>query len=261
MTVAYRGGRRAGRLDLRRHAAGADAAPRRPAARRARRRRRDHAEQRRPADARVRCRSPPTSVRMTSRSASTSVAVSAERLSLSPNLISSTGDGVVLVDDRHGAQLEQGAQRVARVQVAAAVGEVGVRQQHLRDLRSCSRERALVDAMRPAARPRPRPAATRAAAAPAAEPRRTGGDRAGADHHDLAPRRRGRRRRRRSRRCAPAGPAVAREHVAADLDDDAPHALQQRGLVRALLVILAPRAVSSTRHASAPRGATRRQRR
>jgi hypothetical protein len=40
-------------------------------------------------------------------------------------------DRVVLVDDRHHAQLEQGEQRRARVEVALAVGQVGVREQHL----------------------------------------------------------------------------------------------------------------------------------
>ena len=40
-------------------------------------------------------------------------------------------DGVVLVDDRHHAQAQQREQRGARVQVAFAVGQVGVRQQHL----------------------------------------------------------------------------------------------------------------------------------
>ncbi len=43
------------------------------------------------------------------------------------------GDGVVLVDDRDGAGLEQRREGVARVVGARAVGEVGVGEQHLRD--------------------------------------------------------------------------------------------------------------------------------
>ena len=39
---------------------------------------------------------------------------------------------VVFVDDRHHAQVQQGQQRAAGVQVAFAVGQVGVREQHLR---------------------------------------------------------------------------------------------------------------------------------
>ena len=41
-------------------------------------------------------------------------------------------DGVVLVDHRDDLQRQQRQQRAARVQVALAVGQVGVRQQHLR---------------------------------------------------------------------------------------------------------------------------------
>ncbi len=42
-------------------------------------------------------------------------------------------DDVVLVDDRDDLALEQREQRVARVQVALAVGQIGARQQRLRD--------------------------------------------------------------------------------------------------------------------------------
>jgi endonuclease-3 len=49
-------------------------------------------------------------------------------------------DGVVLVDDRDHAQAQQGGQRRARVQVAFAVGQVGVRQQHLRGAQWCARK-------------------------------------------------------------------------------------------------------------------------
>ena len=43
-----------------------------------------------------------------------------------------SGYCVVLVDDRHGPVREQGMQCAASVQVAAAVGEVGAREQNLR---------------------------------------------------------------------------------------------------------------------------------
>lgn len=41
------------------------------------------------------------------------------------------GDGVVLVDDGYGAQVEQAAKRRARVEIAAALLGIGQRQQHL----------------------------------------------------------------------------------------------------------------------------------
>jgi kynureninase len=53
-------------------------------------------------------------------------------------------DRVVLVDDRHDGQAEQRQQRRARVQVAAAIGQVGVREQHLRSADAMGREAALV---------------------------------------------------------------------------------------------------------------------
>jgi hypothetical protein len=52
--------------------------------------------------------------------------------------------GVVLVDHRDHAQLEQRAQRRARVQVTLAVGHVGMRQQHLRGVQAVAAEAALV---------------------------------------------------------------------------------------------------------------------
>ena len=42
------------------------------------------------------------------------------------------GDGIVLVDDRHHAQLNQAQQGVARVQVGRAAGRIVAREQHER---------------------------------------------------------------------------------------------------------------------------------
>ena len=52
--------------------------------------------------------------------------------SLSPKRISWLAMRVVLVDDRHAAELEQAQQRLAGVQVLAAVDEVVRHEQHLR---------------------------------------------------------------------------------------------------------------------------------
>ena len=46
-----------------------------------------------------------------------------------PDLV--VGDGVVLVDDGHGAELEQARERLAGVEVLAAVDEVVRHEQHL----------------------------------------------------------------------------------------------------------------------------------
>ena len=54
-------------------------------------------------------------------------------------------DGVVLVDDRHHAEFEQGAQRRARVQVTLAVGQIGMGEQHLRRAQIMIGERAFID--------------------------------------------------------------------------------------------------------------------
>ena len=52
---------------------------------------------------------------------------------------------VVLVDDRHHAEAQQGGQGGARVQIAFAVGQVGVGQQHLRGAEAVRAETAFVD--------------------------------------------------------------------------------------------------------------------
>ena len=54
------------------------------------------------------------------------------------------GNGVVLVDDGQHAELEQGEQRVARVQIARPIGDVLRRQQHLPDRHAVALERDLV---------------------------------------------------------------------------------------------------------------------
>ncbi|CAM2152434.1 hypothetical protein PT2222_280081 [Paraburkholderia tropica] len=57
--------------------------------------------------------------------------------------------GVVLVDDRHHAQTQQREQRGTRVQIALAVGEVGVREQDLRRADVVFGETAFVDLREP----------------------------------------------------------------------------------------------------------------
>nr|GEU28071.1 probable solanesyl-diphosphate synthase 3, chloroplastic [Tanacetum cinerariifolium] len=52
---------------------------------------------------------------------------------------------VVLVDDRHDTEAQQGGQRGPGVQVAFAVGQVGVREQHLRRAEAVGAEAGLVD--------------------------------------------------------------------------------------------------------------------
>ena len=56
---------------------------------------------------------------------------------------------VVLVDDRNDAERQQRAQRVARVQVALAVGEIGVGQKHLRGDDAETAEGALITLRQP----------------------------------------------------------------------------------------------------------------
>ena len=60
------------------------------------------------------------------------------------------GDGVVLVDDRNHAELEQAGQRLARVQVLLAVHEVERREQHLAAHEAVGVERVVVDPHEPA---------------------------------------------------------------------------------------------------------------
>ena len=53
--------------------------------------------------------------------------------------------GVVFVDDRDHALVEQGFERVARVEIAAAVGQIGAGEQHLGHARAVDGEILLVD--------------------------------------------------------------------------------------------------------------------
>ena len=59
------------------------------------------------------------------------------------------GHGVVLVDDRHHPEVEQGAKRAAHVQIAFAVDEIFMRQQHLRRVQAVPLEGALVGLHQP----------------------------------------------------------------------------------------------------------------
>ena len=54
------------------------------------------------------------------------------------------GDGVVFVDDGDGVEVEQGTQGTACIEVALAVGQVVVRQQHLRGMQMMFREARFV---------------------------------------------------------------------------------------------------------------------
>ncbi|BEU66124.1 hypothetical protein MAFF301069_06790 [Ralstonia pseudosolanacearum] len=141
-------------------------------------------------------------------------------------------DRVVLVDDRHHAEAQQGQQRRARVQVALAVSQITMRQQHLRRADTVPRELRfvhlgqahlsdggsglqLVDLLRP-----PGPA----------QPLHAFGDGAGAHQHDLLA---GRAQRRDLR--GPAGDgglveaaAVIGDQAGTDLDDEAARIGDQR---------------------------------
>ena len=94
---------------------------------------------------------------------------------------------VVLVDDRDHAQAQQGGQGRTRVEVAFAVGQVGVRQQHLRGAQAVRAEARLVD-LREAHLPY-RGAGLQfvdvGGTRLEAEAQHAFGDRAGADQHDL----------------------------------------------------------------------------
>ena len=132
---------------------------------------------------------PGWSVRITSASASSRLATSAPSVSLSPNLISSLTTVSFSLITGTTPSAEQRQQRRARVQVALAVGEVGVGQQHLGAADAVLAQRRFVDLRQAhladrrgglqlvdAVRPR-RPA----------EPLHAFGDRAARDHHHLAP--------------------------------------------------------------------------
>ena len=103
------------------------------------------------------------------------------------------GDGVVLVDDRHHAEVEQHPQGLAGVQVLLAVDEVEGRQQHLAADQPVASERPVVvtdqvGLARPPRRPAARPGRWVAARA---DPRtgKPGRDRPARHDHDPVPRR------------------------------------------------------------------------
>jgi hypothetical protein len=96
-------------------------------------------------------------------------------------------DGVVLVDDRHHAEGEQGEQRVPRVQVPRAIADVLRRQENLAHGQAVSLERDLVLPHEHGLSDRGRRLffRNRARALRQRETRHPGGDRAGGDERDV----------------------------------------------------------------------------
>ena len=116
---------------------------------------------------------PRWSVRITSASASTRLATSAPSVSLSPNLISSLTTVSFSLMTGMTFSAEQRQQRRARVQVALAVGQVGMRQQHLRAAQAVLAQLASrTSAPGPSGRPRRRPAVRAAPCGRVAQPSR-----------------------------------------------------------------------------------------
>ena len=100
------------------------------------------------------------------------------------------GDGVVLVDDRHRAQLEQAGERPPGVEVLAAVDEVVRHEQRLRRHEAVGAERGRPScASAGAGRRRRAPAAWRRRSGRDSQAERghPGGDRAGGHDDDLVP--------------------------------------------------------------------------
>ena len=135
------------------------------------------------------------------------------------------GDGVVLVDDRHHAEVEQAPQRLARVQVLRAHAEVVRREQHLagdEPVRAEDRAEALHQARLADRGDRLQRADVGRARRSMPERGQAGGDRARAHEHDLVPGGTAPPRARR-RACASAAssssPCVRRDRRRADLDD------------------------------------------
>ena len=106
---------------------------------------------------------------------------------------------VVLVDDRQRPEREQPLHRLVGVAVVAAPGQVVGGQQHLADGDAVPGEGVGVGLHQPELPDAGRGLRRRQVTRPAAQPQRgqPGGDRAGGDEHDLAARRRARRRGRR----------------------------------------------------------------
>jgi hypothetical protein len=102
---------------------------------------------------------PRWSVRITSASASTRLATSAPSVSLSPNLISSLTTVSFSLMTGITLQRQQRQQGGARIEIALAVGQVGMRQQHLRAAHAMFRSwLSRTSAPGPSARRRQRPA-------------------------------------------------------------------------------------------------------
>ncbi len=127
-----------------------------------------------------------------------------------PDLVG--GDGVVLVDDRYRAEVEQPAQRPVRVAVVHPPGDVVDGQQHLPDGEPVAGERLRVRLHQQSLADARRGLLGGQVARPLAEPQRcqTGGDGAGGDEHDLAGLRAIARERVDQRRRTRAGPARRR---------------------------------------------------
>ncbi len=153
------------RLDLGDHAAGADrrgARPRRCRAPRGRPRRATSGTSGRPRVAGSPSYRPSTSDSSTSRSAWTRCDDQRREPVVVAEADLARGHGVVLVDDRDDAELEQPGEGLVRVAVVAAPGDVVDGQQHLADDEAVAREPLGVagDRARPARR-WPRPAGSR----------------------------------------------------------------------------------------------------
>src|SRR5439155_9344141 len=140
--------------------------------------------------------------------------------------------GVVLVDDRHDAEVEERPQRVPRVEVAPAVGQVGMRQQHLGHVAAVRLEGALVRCHEADLTDGGRRLPPLDAAPARPETWRTGGHGPRADDDDLPsaadqPRDLG------GDRPHPIAPQPARagEHVAAHLDDGPSRATEKPRLL------------------------------
>ena len=170
-------------------------------------------------------------MRITSTSASMRLATSAPSVSLSPNRISSVMTVSFSLMTGMTPSAEQRAQRRARVEIALAVGEVVVREQHLRGAEAVLAKRDSYTWTSPSGRPRRRPAAraSRAAGRPA-QPLHALGDRAARDQHDLAAAARTSAAICRPSRRRPRVEAAAfvGDEARADLDDDAPGVAQRR---------------------------------
>ena len=95
-------------------------------------------------------KSPGWSVSSSSRSASASNATSADRLSLSPTLISAVATASFSLMIGMMPCSSSACEHVARVQEAVAVGHVGAGQQHLPDVEAVDLEQALPDLHQPA---------------------------------------------------------------------------------------------------------------